>query len=296
MNGIEVLLVDRTPELLDAARRLIGDNLDYMRELGEITPEQIGSALSRISLTTDIKGAAAAADFVLEAVSENVDLKKTIFARLDECARPFVPLATNTSSFDISDLAAATMHPERVIGAHWFHPPQITPAVEVIPGERTSRETIDITMAFMKRVGKIPTHCKSAPGFVANRIQYAMVAEALALVEEGLATPEEIDRIVKTSFGFRLGAYGPFEICDQAGIDTYYAVFQYLYGKLKREQFRPPELLKKLVEKGRFGLKARGGFYDYKEGAVEAVKRQRDQRLYRRLRLVREEIGRGPGE
>jgi 3-hydroxybutyryl-CoA dehydrogenase len=247
-------------------------------------------------LTTDIKEAAAAADFVLEAVQENIDLKKTIFARLGEYTRPSVPLATNTSSFDINDLAIVTRHPERVIGTHWFHPPQITPAVEVIPAKTTSQKTIETTVAFMKRIGKIPTLCKSAPGFVANRIQLAMAAEAFALIEEGLATPEEVDRIVKTSFGFRLGAYGPCEICDQAGIDTYYAVYEYLYSKLKREQFSPPVLLKKLVEKGRLGLKTQGGFYDYKEGAAEAVKRQRDKRFYNRLRLVHEEMERGSGE
>jgi 3-hydroxybutyryl-CoA dehydrogenase len=113
------------------------------------------------------------------------------------------------------------VNPERVIGTHWFHPPPITPCVEVIPCEATSQAAIDWTMEFFIWLGKVPTLCKSAPGFVANRIQLAMAKEALALVEEGLATPAEVDRMVKTSFGFRLGAFGPFEIMDQAGIDTY---------------------------------------------------------------------------
>jgi 3-hydroxybutyryl-CoA dehydrogenase len=200
-----------------------------------------------------------------------------------------VVLATNTSSFDINELSAVTAHPERVIGTHWFHPPQITPCVEVIPSDATSPEVVEIATTLMRNIGKVPTRCKSAPGFVANRIQLAMAAEALAIVEAGLATPQEVDQIVRTSFGFRLSAYGPFQICDQAGADTYYSIYEYLYERLKREQMRPSPLLKKQVEQGRLGLKTGQGFYEYKQGAVEAMKRERDRKLYSRLRLFREE-------
>jgi 3-hydroxybutyryl-CoA dehydrogenase len=141
----------------------------------------------------------------------------------------------------------------------------------------------------MERIGKVPTKCKSAPGFVANRIQLAMAAEALSIVEEGLASPEEVDRIVKTSFGFRLGAYGPLEIIDQAGADTYRAVYNYLYNKLQREQFKSPRILDKLIEQGHFGLKTQKGFYEYKDGASDVIKRDRDRKFYARLRLFREE-------
>jgi len=144
-------------------------------------------------------------------------------------------------------------------------------------------------VAFMERIGKFPTLCKSAPGFVANRIQLAMAAEALAMVEEGLASPEEVDRIVKSSFGFRLSAFGPFEIIDQAGLDTYRAVFQYLYDKLGRDQFRPPQILNDLIDQGRLGLKSEKGFYDHEDGAAEALKQKRDSRLYARLNIFRKE-------
>ena len=289
MNGVRVFLVDVTEELLERARRWIVDNLNTMSELGEIDRGKIEFTLAQIKFTTDLKEAAHRSDYVFEAVSENLDLKKKVFQELDADAPPPTVLATNTSSFDINELSAVTRHPERVIGTHWFHPPQITPCVEIIPAEATNRETVDCAIELMRRIGKVPTLCKSAPGFVANRIQLAMAAEAFAIVEEGLATPEEVDRIVKTSFGFRLGAYGPCEICDQAGADTYYAVYEYLYSKLKREQFKPPGILQKLIEQGRFGLKTQAGFYDYKEGAVDAMKRERDRKLYRRLRLFREE-------
>lgn len=289
MNNIPVCLVDEIDELLKRARGWIIDNLNYMLELGEIERARMESTLGQIQFTTDLKQAAQEVDYVLEAVFENLDLKKRIFRQLDTYTQPNTILASNTSSFDINELSAVTAHPERVIGTHWYHPPQITPCVEVIPSKSTGQETIMSTIQFMERIGKVPTLCKSAPGFVGNRIQLAMAAEALAIVEEGLATPEEVDRIVKTSFGFRLGAYGPFEVCDQAGLDVYQAIYRYLYEKLKREQFNPPKILERLIEEGRYGLKAQRGFYEYKEGAVEAMKRERDRKLYARLRLFQEE-------
>jgi 3-hydroxybutyryl-CoA dehydrogenase len=289
LNNVPVCLVDETDELLKRARGWIVDNLNTMVELGEIERARMESALGQIQYTTDLKQAAQDVDYVLEAVSENLDLKKRIFRRLDGYTQPHAILASNTSSFDINELSAVTVHPERVIGTHWYHPPQITPCVEVIPSKATDPQTIQRTMGFMERIGKVPTLCKSAPGFVGNRIQLAMAAEAFAIVEEGLATPEEVDQIVTTSFGFRLGVYGPFQICDQAGLDTYHAVYEYLHDKLKREQFKPPRVLKMLIQQGRYGLKTQKGFYEYKGRADEAMKRERDRKLYARLRLFREE-------
>ncbi len=289
MSNFSVWLVDETEDLLKRARGWIEDNLNFMVELGEIGHEKVQPTLSHIRLTTDIKQAASKADYVLEAINENLDLKKRLFQQLGNWTQSHVVLATNTSSFDINELSAVTAHPERVIGTHWFHPPQITPCVEVIPSNATSPEVVEIAMTLMRKIGKDPTRCKSAPGFVANRIQLAMAAEALAIVEAGLATPQEVDQIVRTSFGFRLSAYGPFQICDQAGADTYYSIYKYLYEKLKREQMKPSPLLRKHVEEGRLGLKTGRGFYEYKQGAVEAMKRDRDRKLYSRLRLFREE-------
>ncbi|HYA90207.1 MAG TPA: 3-hydroxyacyl-CoA dehydrogenase family protein [Thermodesulfobacteriota bacterium] len=289
LNHVPVRLTDETDELLKRAHGWIIDNLNTMVELGEVERKEVESVLTNIQFTTDLKKAAQEVDYVLEAVSENLDLKKGIFQQLGGYTQPHAILASNTSSFDINELSAVTVHPQRVIGTHWYHPPQITPCVEVIPSKTTDQQTIQRTMGFMERIGKVPTLCKSAPGFVGNRIQFAMAAEALAIVDEGLATPEEVDRIVKTSFGFRLGAYGPFEICDQAGLDVYRSVYEYLYGRLQKERFKPPKIFDQLIEQGRLGLKTQSGFYQYKEGAVEAMKRERDRKLYARLRLFREE-------
>jgi 3-hydroxybutyryl-CoA dehydrogenase len=289
MNDIKVYLVDEADQFLDRARGWIEDNLDYMIELGELNASLKEATLSRINFTNNLTENLAEADYVLEAISENFELKRDIWKILGQEAAPGAILASNTSSYDINELAEGVSFPERVISTHWFHPPQITPCVEVIPAKEASQPNIDAIMDFLTGLGKVPTICKSAPGFVANRIQFALASEAIALVAEGLATPSEVDRVVKSSFGFRLGAYGPFEIMDQAGADTYLSVFQYLYDKLGKPYFKPPELLEKQVEAGRLGLKSAGGFYDYGSGAVDAMRRDRDRKFYARLKLVQKE-------
>ena len=289
LNNLNVFLVDQSKHLLERAEVWIRENLEYMVALNILQKSRIEAILSRIRFTKDLEESAGKAEYVLEAITEDLELKKKLFERLGALTGRDVILATNTSSFDINELAAVTIHPERVLGTHWFHPPPITPAVEIIPAEATGRTTIDRAVAFMEQIGKFPTMCKSAPGFVANRIQFAMAAEALAIVEEGLASPQEVDRIVKSSFGFRLSAFGPFEIIDQAGIDTYHAIFQYLHDKLGREQFRPPHILGDLIGQGRLGLKNGKGFFNHEEGAAEALKQKRDSRLYARLNIFKKE-------
>ena len=289
MNKIKVHLVDQADEFLQRARGWIEDNLDYMIELGELKASEKVATLARINFTTDLTGNLAEAGYVLEAVSENFDLKRNIWKILGRSAAPVAILASNTSSYDINELAQGVPNPARIIGTHWFHPPQITPCVEVIPAEGAGQTQIDFVMQFLTDLGKVPTVCKSAPGFVANRLQFALAAEAIALVEEGLATPAEVDRVVKSSFGFRLGAYGPYEIMDQAGADTYLSVFEYLDEKLGKPYFKPPELLKDQVAAGKLGLKTSGGFYDYGSGAADAMRRERDRKFYARLNLVRNE-------
>ena len=289
MQGIRVYLVDQTEELLNCAKVWINDNLHFMVKLETLEEARIKGIMSRISFTTDLAGNLARADYVLEAVSENFELKRSIWKTINRHASPDAILASNTSSYDINELADGVAYPERIIGTHWFHPPQITPCVEVIPSDAASQPNIDRVMAFLTDLGKAPTVCKSAPGFVANRIQMALAAEAIALVEEGLATPAEIDRIVKTSFGFRLGAYGPFEIIDQAGADTYLGVFNYLHERLGYDHFKPPRLLTEQTEANKLGLKTSAGFYEYGPGAADAMRRDRDRKYYARLKLVKQE-------
>jgi 3-hydroxybutyryl-CoA dehydrogenase len=288
-HGIQVDLVDIAPGCLELARSWIRDNLDFMVKLGELAPDEVEKISARINLSTDLATSLPGTGYVLEAVSEDFDLKRKVWDQLSHAAPDDCILASNTSSYDINELGEGVKGTERIVGTHWFHPPQITPCVEVIPCDGASPGNVQRTLNFLESLGKVPTVCKSAPGFVANRIQMAMAREAIALVEEGLATPQEVDRVVKTSFGFRLGAYGPFEIIDQAGADTYLSVFQYLFSKLPREHFQPPPLLEKQVAAGRLGLKSSQGFYDYGPGAADAMRRDRDRKFYSRLKLVKSE-------
>lgn len=289
-NGLKVTLVDNSDSNLAQAKKWIDDNLKVMVDLGEIKETEISSLLSRIVFTTELSESIKGSKYVLEAITENLEIKKKIWKIMGEYSDDDAILASNTSSYDINELGKGVPNEERIIGTHWFHPPPITPCVEVIPSEKTSDRTTQFIVSFLKDIGKIPTKCKSEPGFVANRLQMALAAEAINLVEKGLATPNEVDQIVKTSFGFRLSAYGPFEIIDQAGADTYLSIFEYLYEKLGEKHFKPPRFLTDQVEAGLLGLKVSKGFYDYTEGAADSVRRNRDRKLYARLRLFREEV------
>lgn len=288
-SGIPVVLLDTSQSAIEKAAELIETNLRGMVEDKRLSKADMDEILGRITFTTEMEALTSASSYITEAVFEDLSLKQKVFKELDARTPASVIIASNSSSYDINAVAQEVQHKERTIGTHWFHPPQITPCVEVIPADKTSREVLDRTMSFLDSVGKAPTICKSAPGFVANRIQYAMVSEALAIVEEGLATPEQVDKIIRTSIGFRLSAYGPLEVCDQAGLDVYDTIFKYFYDVFHREVFKPPVMLTDMVKKGRHGLKNGRGFYSYESGAADRIRRERDRKLLDRLDLFRKE-------
>jgi 3-hydroxybutyryl-CoA dehydrogenase len=294
-KGIPVVLLDNSQTALQTGRKLIEENLQYMSRIGYLAAAEIAEASARVTYTTKWEDLVSSVDYVTEAVSEDLSLKKDLFEKLDENTPERVILTSNTSSFDINRINEKAKRKERILGTHWFHPPQITPCIEIVPSKKTAREVIADTIAFLESLGKAPTICRSAPGFVANRIQYAMVSEALAIVGEGLATPEQIDRIVKTSFGFRLSAFGPLEVCDQAGLDVYATIFKYFHKELKRDVFKPPKILEELVEQGKYGLKNGNGFYTYNPASVTRIRQERDKKLYDRLQIyLRERKESGP--
>jgi 3-hydroxybutyryl-CoA dehydrogenase len=280
-----VALADRSVELAERGKRMIEANLGVVVEEGFLEAADAPGLLERVRVASDLEDAVADASLVIEAVAEDMEIKVATWRRLSAAAPEDAILASNTSSYDIGELAAVVgRRPERVLGTHWFNPPQIVPCVEVIPAPGTLAAVVESVVALLREVGKEPVVVKSVPGFVANRIQNVMAAEALRCLEQGLATAEDIDAIVRGSFGFRLGAYGPLRIADLAGLDTYLGVYDYLFARLRAAQYEPPDVLRRLVEEGRTGVKALGGIYDYTEEEADRLRAERDRILYRRLR------------
>jgi len=216
--GYQVALQDLEDDIVQRAMARIEANLHACCEAGLIALEEVPAILGRIQPTTDLTKAAAETDFVVEAVAEDLDLKQRLFRELDRLCPRRAVLATNTSGLSITRIAAATTRPDQVVGTHFWNPPYLLPLVEVVRGDQTSDETVAITCQIMERIGKSPVVVhKDVPGFVGNRLQLALLREALAIVEQGIASAADVDTVVKTGFGRRLAVIGPLETADLGG-------------------------------------------------------------------------------
>ncbi|MDI6023550.1 3-hydroxyacyl-CoA dehydrogenase family protein [Leucobacter sp. UT-8R-CII-1-4] len=227
----------------------------------------------------------AEADYVFEAAPENLQLKQQLWARLGEVARADAVLATNTSSLDVDDLAWVVPEPGRVLAAHWFNPAYEVQCVELAPGSQTAVDTIQAVTELLSAAGKTPVSVQNRPGFIANRIQFAMIREAMLCLEDG-ASREAIDEVVRTSFAPRLAALGPLANADLGGLDTYLSIFETLQGVFG-ERFAPPQSLVDAVAAGRLGTKTLAGFDDYDEDSAAALAAERDRRLSAVIAAVR---------
>jgi 3-hydroxyacyl-CoA dehydrogenase len=271
-NGYPVTLHDQSATQLAQAPARIAEGLDRLIAAGRITPETAATTPARITITHDLRQAVANADLVVEAVSENLDIKRAVFRELDAWAPPHAILASNSSTFMPSLLAAATSRPERVIVAHYFNPPHLLPLVELVRGAQTSNETVETLRALFQDIGKSPAVVqKEAPGFVGNRLQMALFREALAIVDAGIATPEDVDTIIKTGFGRRLSVAGVFEVFDAAGLDVTLAVADQLFPDIDRATTAPP-LLREKVSQGHLGQKSGQGFYAWPPARATALR------------------------
>lgn len=234
--------------------------------------------MARIRMSPDLE-AAADCDLVIEAVPENLELKRGIFTKLDAICAPGAIFATNTSGLSINALASAVTRRERFVGTHFFTPADVIPLVEVVRNDDTSEATVAVVMDALRAVGKRPVLVRrDIPGFIANRIQHALAREAISLLEKGVASAEDIDEVVKWSLGIRMALSGPLEQRDMNGIDVHHAIASYLYQDLENRQ-EPSELLRGKVERGELGAKSGQGFYAWSPERRERVLREKSEAL-----------------
>ncbi|MFQ5814182.1 MAG: 3-hydroxyacyl-CoA dehydrogenase NAD-binding domain-containing protein, partial [Anaerolineae bacterium] len=230
---------------------------------------------------------ASQADFIVEAVFENLDVKREVLRQLEEHCPAHAVITSTTSSFCVRDMAVALSHPERFLVTHFWNPPYVIPVVEVMPGDHTSAEAVETTITLLEAVGKYPALVKKdVPGFVGNRLQHALRREAIAIVAEGIASPEDVDLIARLSFGLRLPVVGPLETVDLGGLDLTQAIQTYLLPDLDRST-EPTQLIRDKVKRGELGAKAGKGFYDWPPGRAARVIRQRDEALLEMVRRLR---------
>ena len=259
-RGFQVLLYDVDHSQLDKAVKQIGSFLERNVQKGRMSVAEKETALSRIQTTTD-PDQFGQADVVIEAVVEKMDVKKEVFARLDRVARPETIFATNTSSLSITELAEATTRQDRFAGMHFFNPAPVMKLVEVVRGLKTSDPTVEALMALARELGKEPIEVKKdSPGFIVNRVMIPQFIEAIRLVEEGVATPEDVDKAVRLGLNYPMG---PFELQDFAGVDIGLYVMDYFYQEFRDDRFAAPLSLRRLVRAGRLGRKTGAGWYDY---------------------------------
>ncbi len=279
--GFSVYLHDITEKQLAVAYMQIEQNLALLAEHGVVDKSDIPDITQRVNTTHELVVATENADFVIEAVPENLPLKQQIFEKLDNLCQPHTILASNTTALMPSQIGVNTDRQDRVLNAHYFNPPYLIPLVELIRGPATSDETVSITYNLLKCIGKTPAIIeKEAPGFVGPRLQAALIREAFAIVEQGIASAETVDLVVRNSFGRRLGIAGPFEVFELAGWDLVLAAFEELYKDLYSSSEINP-LLREMVDSGKLGVKSGEGFYQWTAEKQEALRTRMSQALIR---------------
>jgi len=255
--GFEVTVQDVSDGVLDGARARIEKNLERAVNKGRLEKDEARTIMGRLRFTTDLSEALMDAQYVIEAVPENLELKRQIFTEIDRLAPDGAVLATNTSELSIASISGVTNRPDRVIGTHWFFPPQIMKLIEVVTADETSPETLETTLEFCAALGKETVVCKDAQGFITSRAISAMIAECLRIHEEGLASIEDIDKAMRLGFNHPIG---PFQLIDMSGVDV---VFHALEGLTREygERFKPSGKMGELVEQKNLGQKTGEGFY-----------------------------------
>ena len=259
-----VLLYDQDRKVLDAALKSIDADLLRLVEKGKLAESDRAEAIGRLRAVAE-PGSFSAADFVIEAISEDRAVKMRVFATLDGVCRPGVVLASNTSSLSITKIAAATRRADRVIGMHFMNPVPVMELVEIVAGQSTSRETIETTLGLAKNLGKTPVAAQDYPGFISNRVLMPMINEAICALHEGVGSRDDIDTVMRLGMRHPMG---PLALADFIGLDTCLAIMEVLHDGFGDPKYRPCPLLRRMVDAGLLGKKSGRGFYEYGQGGT----------------------------
>jgi 3-hydroxybutyryl-CoA dehydrogenase len=257
--GFETVGREISEEFGERGRSTIEHYLGRAVEKGKLSAADHEAALARLTLTTEL-GDLADCDLVIEAVLEELDLKRDVFAELDHVTRQEAILATNTSALSVSEIAEATQRPERVVGMHFFNPAPLLPLVEIVRAEKSSEDAVRAAYAWAERAGKQPVNCNDTPGFIVNRILIPLLNDCVRVLDEAGVTPEDLDKAMTNGAGWPMG---PCALVDLVGIDVHVHASEALYDKLREERMRPPERLHELQRAGRLGRKTGAGFFEY---------------------------------
>jgi 3-hydroxybutyryl-CoA dehydrogenase len=261
-SGYEVRLADADAATLAAGVQRVREAFDKAIERGKATPASRAESLARLETATAAREAATGADLVIEAVPERLELKQSVFRELDRAAPPHAILASNTSSLSITRIAEAVARPERVVGLHFFNPVPVMKLLEIVRGERTSDAVIEATRELATSLGKTPIVVRDTPGFATSRLGVVLGLEAIRMLEQGVATADDIDRAMELGYNHPMG---PLRLTDVVGLDVRLAIAEHLHATLGDDTYRPPALLRRLVSEGKMGKKSGRGFYSWEK-------------------------------
>ncbi|WP_313343682.1 3-hydroxyacyl-CoA dehydrogenase family protein [Sedimentibacter sp.] len=284
-HGFKIIVTDIAEKYLENTKRIILLNQKTLISEGLLTEKQAHEELKNISFTTD-KSVFRDADIIIEAIIEKLDIKQDYWKEVEEIAREDCIFATNTSGLSINDVCSKLTNKKRFIGMHWWNPPHIIPLIELIKSTETTEETVQLLTELVEKIGKKSVVVlKDVNGFIGNRIQFAVYREALKIVEEGIATVEDVDKAMKFGPGFRYPVLGPFETSDLGGLDTFYYISAYLFDELSDAK-QPTKLQQELIDNNNLGVKTGKGWYDYSDGKGEAAMERRDKNFYKMLKHI----------